>query len=64
MTKKDFQLIASIIYSLPDNTTKEQVAKSFGAMLLYTNPRFNVEKFIKASTDPAYFKHRKSGRIS
>lgn len=48
MTKKDFELIAEIIRSLPDTTSREGIAWKFSQALATANPRFNVKRFIEA----------------
>ncbi len=49
MTKKDFELIAAVIKDLPlKRADREAVARTFGARLLSTNPRFQFERFMSA----------------
>jgi hypothetical protein len=48
MTKKDFELIAWVFRKHPEKTTEELV-KIFAETLKLTNPRFDVNKFIRAS---------------
>lgn len=52
MTKKDYELIADTIQSVPFDpgalTPKFSVAQAFADALKATNPRFNREKFLKA----------------
>lgn len=53
MTKKDYELIASVIYSLylgheNWNRNAEQVASRFADMLSEKNPKFNRSKFLQA----------------
>jgi len=53
MTKKDYELVASVIYSLylgHDNWMRsgEQVASRFADKLAERNPKFNRSKFLEA----------------
>lgn len=53
MTKKDFELVASIIASYPDHapslrTAKVSFANSFAERFAQVNPRFNLAIFAKA----------------
>ena len=55
MTRKDFQLIADVLKRhavISDNMTKTNVIKAialdFAVQLKDTNPRFNIQRFIKA----------------
>lgn len=51
MTKKDFELIAWVLRKHPQKST-EELAAVFAETLKLTNPRFDVNKFIRA-TRPA-----------
>lgn len=53
MTKKDYELIASVIYSLYLGHTDwtrscEQVTSRFADKLAENNPKFNRSKFLQA----------------
>lgn len=48
MTRKDFQLIAEVIYMIADDGTRKAIAEAAYWKLRYTNPRFDKEKFYKA----------------
>lgn len=53
MTKKDFELVASVIASYPDfspslRTSKVSFAASFAKRFTQVNPRFDVTIFAKA----------------
>lgn len=53
MSKKDYELIASVIYSLylgheDWRRSGEQVASRFADMLSEKNPKFNRSKFLQA----------------
>ena len=56
MTRKDFELIAEVLSGHYQNGTEEQKAEiaacalSFAHRLQATNPRFNVQRFVKACT--------------
>jgi len=54
MTKKDYNLIASVIRKwhrgLGAQEQCESIARAFASELLNTNPRFNTQKFIDACT--------------
>jgi hypothetical protein len=55
MSKKDFQLIANVLKAHQDGSDADHVvrglAMSFAIELAKTNPRFNVQRFVKACTD-------------
>lgn len=48
MTKKDLEMLASIISILPPRPSHEQVARAFAAHLLNTNHAFSVDRFLEA----------------
>ena len=54
MTRKDFQLIATVLKAsatTPMNRCViEDVAMNFAVELQKTNPRFDVQRFVKACT--------------
>ncbi len=56
MTRKDFELIADVLSGHYRNGNEEQKAEitacalSFAQRLQSTNPRFNVQRFVKACT--------------
>lgn len=52
MTKKDFELIAEVIATLPESISyndQEQVAAAFADRLATTNPRFDRDRFMDAA---------------
>lgn len=56
MTRKDFELIAKVLRNadeVADEQTLEALAEMFADELATTNPNFNRERFIAASTAPA-----------
>ena len=55
MTRKDFELIADVLnnYHTGEKAQKDtvaQIALTFAHRLQATNPRFNVQRFVKACT--------------
>jgi hypothetical protein len=48
MTRKHFELIASIVKNINDATTRNQVAMDFAHALRAENPNFNVCRFVSA----------------
>jgi hypothetical protein len=48
MTRKDYQLIASVISRLPDDGTRETAAIMFAKELQNENSRFKSNYFFKA----------------
>ena len=55
MTRKDFELIADVLNNYhtgekAQKDTVEQIALTFAQRLQSTNPRFNVQRFVKACT--------------
>jgi len=56
MTRKDFELIADVLSGHYRNGNEEQkteiaaCALSFAQRLQSTNPRFNIQRFVKACT--------------
>ena len=48
MTRKHFELIASIVKNIKDAPTRHQVAMDFAHALRAENPRFNVSRFVGA----------------
>ena len=56
MTRKDFELIAEVLsghYQNGDERAKAEIAAcalTFAQRLQSTNPRFNVQRFVKACT--------------
>lgn len=49
MTKKDYIKIAEVFKSQPRNEQLEDVIFAFAGMLSSDNPRFDRQKFLKAS---------------
>jgi|TARA_B100000959_G_C14417139_1_gene392885 hypothetical protein len=54
MTRKDYQLIASVISRLPDDGTRETAAIMFAKELQNENKRFKGEYFFRACLLPEY----------
>ena len=55
MTRKDFELIADVLSNYhtgekAQKDTVEQIALTFAHRLQSTNPRFNIQRFVKACT--------------
>ena len=56
MTRKDFQLIAEVLSGHYQNGNEEQKAEiaacalTFPQRLQSTNPRFNIQRFVRACT--------------
>ena len=56
MTRKDFELVAEVLsghYQNGDEKAKAEIAAcalTFAQRLQSTNPRFNVQRFVKACT--------------
>ena len=56
MTRKDFQLIAEVLSGHYQNGNEEQKAEiaacalTFAQRLQSTNPRFNIQRFVRACT--------------
>ena len=51
MTRKDFQLIANVVastFATTNPTARQCLALDFANALKTTNPRFNVELFVRA----------------
>ena len=48
MTRKDFQLIATVVKTIDDTNTRNTTALNFGVLLRRTNPRFNLVRFVEA----------------
>lgn len=48
MTRKDFELIAAAILTLPHVQNRRQVAEALAEALAAANPRFDRERFLKA----------------
>jgi len=48
MTRKHFELIASIVKNIENVDTRTQVAMDFAHALRGENPRFNVCRFVEA----------------
>jgi hypothetical protein len=56
MTRKDFQLIADVLKasasaSPMNRCVIQDIATNFAVELQKTNPRFNVQRFVKACTE-------------
>ncbi len=48
MTRKHFQMIASIVKNIEDVDTRTQVAMDFAHALRGENPRFDICRFVEA----------------
>jgi hypothetical protein len=51
MTRKDFELIARTISAFCDgrpDVPRDELAMAFGHELAETNPRFNLERFLRS----------------
>jgi len=48
MSRKDFQMIATIVANICNEDTRKSVAMDFAHGLQATNPRFDVARFVKA----------------
>jgi len=48
MTRRDFNLIASVISQLPPQVSRDVLARAFAAELPVTNPNFNRGRFLDA----------------
>jgi hypothetical protein len=48
MTKRDFELIASVVREIDDDATRRQVANAFCARLALLNDRFDNARFLSA----------------
>lgn len=51
MTKQDFELIARVLNSIPDETTRHTLASLFVVELQRINPRFEELRFRMACGD-------------
>lgn len=48
MTRKHFQLVANVVAAIDNLDTRKEVALNFASEFTKENPRFDIEKFIKA----------------
>ena len=48
MTKKDFEAIAFIVSCIESNEERYRTAVRFYSLLVNSNPRFNITRFIEA----------------
>jgi hypothetical protein len=48
MTRKDFELIATVVKTIDDDATRNATALNFGVLLRRTNDRFNLVRFVEA----------------
>ena len=46
MSKKDFELIATVIRNYKGDGSPDSIARAFGAELLNANPRFDLKRFV------------------
>jgi len=54
MTKRDFELIASVVREISERGTRAQVAEAFCGRLLLLNYRFDRNRFLRAcNVEPA-----------
>jgi hypothetical protein len=49
MTRKDFEMIASIVRTIHDKSQRAVTALAFVERLTELNPRFDVDKFLRAA---------------
>lgn len=54
MTRKDFELIASVLRRLPGKVNKGMVVDAFRQELVRTNSRFDSDRFTKACFPEGY----------
>jgi hypothetical protein len=67
MTKRDYELIAQAIATIPvelkvPHEAREQIAWHVGRALLGTNPHFDVERFVRAATGADEHPHARERR--
>ena len=48
MTRKHFVMIAQVVSAIDNIDTRREVALNFASEFQKENPRFDIEKFIKA----------------
>lgn len=48
MTKKHFQMVANVISAIDDINTRRETALNFASEFQKENPRFDIQRFIKA----------------
>lgn len=48
MTKKDFEILATAISTLPAYPSRDEVATAIAVAIMDTNYAFNMPKFLKA----------------
>ena len=48
MTRKHFVMIAQVVAAIDDIDIRRETALNFASEFQKENPRFNIEKFIKA----------------
>ena len=48
MTKKHFQLVANVVSAIDDINIRRETALNFASEFQKENPRFDIQKFIKA----------------
>jgi hypothetical protein len=51
MTKKDFVLIAKVVFAEQDFVVRSRTAMRFADALATTNPRFDKDRFLNACID-------------
>jgi hypothetical protein len=48
VTKKHFQLVANVVSAIDDINIRRETALNFASEFQKENPRFDIQKFIKA----------------
>ena len=48
MTRKHFKMVAQVVSAIDNMDTRREVALNFASEFQKENPRFDIEKFIKA----------------
>lgn len=48
MTKKHFSMIAQVVSAIDNMDTRSEVALNFASEFQKENPRFDIQKFLKA----------------
>ena len=48
MTKKHFVMVAHVVSNIDDIDTRREVALNFASEFQKENPRFDIERFVKA----------------
>ena len=48
MTKKHFQMVAQVVSAIDNGDTRSEVALNFASEFQKENPRFDINRFLKA----------------